>query len=446
MQQLRFALLVLSMSFLALENAIAQGTWTRILGPPHGRANRTQVNTRIASDRKWRIAVIGYQTSSIPFAAEILNSADSLSISQGQWSSQGAEYDSDSLSSLSIDKPMNLRVSSFARGRGLFAGFFPIGVSMTQFYSSGGPLVSGTPMGISDIATESDSTWVCAGVDKVVRLREREFDGVWTTLFTAPLGTRFYAIAARGSNIYAAGLRQRLYRSRNRGLSFALANTGISTTANIWDLAFPTIDTGYAATSEGVYATYDSGSTWQQVMQGSMKEVSFYSAREGFALSDTGTAPVFMTQDAGQTWQVQPIYSSTARFTPYGKIVSLSATREGHCYVLLQRPPDPGNTGQLYYDSLYYFRNARPRIVSTEPSLAQSQSTLSIHPNPATGTVWIEGILPKQAWQIISPLGQKVAHGQGPQPINTHTLAKGVYLVIVEDKNRAFISKKLVVE
>jgi len=278
---------------------------------------------------------------------------------------------------------------------------------------------------MADIAAETDSTFICVGITKVFRFFEAQYNGSYTTLFDAPAGTTFRSVACPrlGSVIYAAGLRGVVYKSINRGRTFVRASTGIAPSAKIVEISFPSADTGYAATNLGVYATYDSARSWQLLPgTASAKEVSFQRGSFGFYLSDTGSYPVYLTYNAGQTWQQQPLRSSASL-----KLVSLSTTKEGHCYVLARTPVQAGVNRR---DSLYMFRNAHPSILTQTRPVA-SVATLRVWPNPSQGILTLEGIAPDEPWRLLSVTGEAVAHGTGPGTVHLVHTPQAMYLLEV---------------
>ena len=163
----------------------------------------------------------------------------------------------------------------------------------------------------------------------------------------------------------------------------------------------------------------------------------------GFFLSDTGSRPVYMTRDGGLTWQAQREIVRRQGHNP----VSLSTTREGHCYVLVQKPQP--NTTDRPVDTIYYFRNIRPRfntITASQPKLSALVQNITLHPNPATLQTQINGISPRTRWRLLSPIGRVEREGQGSGNLPLGGLPKGLYMLMVESDNQWQLAQKLVVE
>lgn len=435
------SLLLLFLSVICTASVQAQITWEKIAGPLQGRAHPGQINTKLYVDRKWRIGVAGTRDAMDPSPAEFITCPDSLYYSANRWASTITNDRSDSISAACIYKPPYSRHGNQEESI-LIGSFYPNCVMNGTIYGAFHTLPVVSSYDLTDITAETDSSWLCTSLNAIFRRSEPSSAVVgWVRVFIAPRGTRFRTITCPGlgSTIYAAGMYGAVYKSTNNGRNFQTASLGIPVTADIVEISFPRVDTGYAATTDGVYRTTDGAQTWQRLSgTGRAKEVSFHDGRYGFYLSDTGAFPVYATADAGQTWQRQ-----TLRTKPTLKIKSLSVTREGHCYVLATRPT---LQTQHQNDSLYFYRNPYPSLLTTGTVPLETVSKIILSPNPAHDLLRINGIDARTTWQIVSMLGQPLETGTGPATVQLSKIPVGVYLffALLPDGHR--VHRHLMVE
>ena len=248
---------------------------------------------------------------------------------------------------------------------------------------------------------------------------------------------KFYSVTFSPDRQYGyAGTNYGLiYKSIDRGVTWHAAG---SCSTRVQDLSFPTCDTGYAATEQGIYVTYNAGTSWQPTLGHtiSTRSVSFWDSQNGFCTQkhitnlSTDTTTFYRlkrTRDGGRTWHGEP-------FSYRRNYSNVSCTSEGFCYVVSNYTPD----------TILYYRNPNPRVVTaTKPQT--SAQRFQIAPNPAHNHATLTGIAPATRWRLLTTTGAEQLAGKGPGNLPLQKMPPGLYLLLVEDKS-GWQTQKLVVE
>ncbi len=179
----------------------------------------------------------------------------------------------------------------------------------------------------NDIAFISNTNFVAVGgniVNQVNAVNVTATSNNTGASFTNLTGSgypTFFGMHAIGSNTFVAcGGAASIYKTYDGGANWVSKLSGTPTTTTLYDIHFPTPDTGYAvgahssapATGGVVYKTIDKGETWTTtasagLLPNGLFGVHFVSKDTGYVVGDGGKIQV--TLDGGATWttQISPV-------------------------------------------------------------------------------------------------------------------------------------------
>ncbi|MBK8847085.1 MAG: hypothetical protein IPO27_11260 [Bacteroidetes bacterium] len=114
--------------------------------------------------------------------------------------------------------------------------------------------------------------------------------------------TLLHTVFCTGNGVVYAGAENTLggstlFKSTDDGITWS----PISFTQSIWSLYFVSMDTGFAATANGLYQTTNAGLTWNQALP-TTSALHTIQIKNGFGFTAGENGIIYMTNDNGKTW------------------------------------------------------------------------------------------------------------------------------------------------
>lgn len=242
---------------------------------------------------------------------------------------------------------------------------------------------------------------------------------------------------AHGDEIWFTSRKQRVYKSTNKGLTWVAHDVQDAGTSMLYSVAFQNDSIGLLTGKSPSYLaqTTDGGQNWVTLTPNvsfSANNIEYVPNTDNtyVAIDASGTNPIlWVTKNGGQTWtnDLNPPSMGTIQFL---------STNVGYGGTEITSP----NTGGIYRWSSDLING----IIPTE-----SNSTLTLAPNPATKSTQLTGInhLDIEVLNIYSITG-KLVHQIRSSPsnlIDVSQLEKGLYYINVQLKNGLTHTKKLII-
>jgi photosystem II stability/assembly factor-like uncharacterized protein len=323
--------------------------------------------------------------------------------------------------------------------------------------------------GIRDIDFASTTVGYAAGITGSSLYKTANGGSSWTAL--TPLdNTNLWGVSVVDANtIFVCGNNHVVWKSTNGGSSFTAVNIAASQ-GNLVDIQFFNSTTGCVlengATSQ-VWRTTNGGTTWtstEALAYISMTSMFFVNANVGFAVGSNGV--IIKTTNGGVSWTYQTVGTSVSLqyvdFYDYLNGIAVGTggvvyhTKDGGTTWTLE------NSGILGSASLYSCNMLSPTkaIVAGAAGVMYKTTALigdveqfslssdfSVFPNPVSNTITVEISDLNQSEvdvTVFNMQGQLLIEqtiSQARTEIDVSSIARGVYYIRVEDKDRTGVRK-----
>ncbi|MGE0638508.1 MAG: YCF48-related protein [Bacteroidia bacterium] len=270
---------------------------------------------------------------------------------------------------------------------------------------------------------------------------------------------------------WASGSNGKILKTIDRGTNWVLHNTPV--TAELQKIYFTDINYGWAVGESGtIIKTIDGGINWTEensTATGWLSEVFFTDRLKGWASGFEGT--MLHTTDGGTTWLIQNTPAT-------GHIEGLHFINSDIGWACAGGPGkimytiDGGinwNTFSASWDGLYdiffydlnngwavgwdlVLHTTQGGLISSLEEMNDGADNYSIYPVPSSGQLTVKSTTPILEATIMTVNGKKIYHqtfensGLDNIGIDISGFAKGTYLLMLVDTNKAHVFKKLIIE
>lgn len=286
--------------------------------------------------------------------------------------------------------------------------------------------------------------------------RSKDRGNSWTYSGNGMSGDNVSSVRIMENQIFAT-TQNGVNRSNDTGLTWASVNMGLTglTCNALWNLG----DTIFVGTSAGVYSSTDSGTTWNSV-PGITSAVYVFESIGSHLFAGTATG-VYHSDDNGNSWnQISSTFTSklstwnhvlftgSGTFTPDNGTTWMSVPALYPPFILAP------SVVQVAIDSNYFYygvlnlgvwRLSTTGLIGVEE--LQSENELKIYPNPSNGLIHFGMNHSIEEYQIVNTNNVIVKYEKLNAPIDNveiNTPTPGLYILRVKS-NKRWASRKFMV-
>lgn len=226
--------------------------------------------------------------------------------------------------------------------------------------------------------------------------------------------TQLHAVYSTGNGIVYAGGENTiggvctLFKSTNDGVTWS----PMTFNQNIWSLFFTSADTGFAATTNGLYQTTNAGINWSNILP-TTSALHTIQIKNGFGFAAGENGLIYMTNDNGNSWTsvTSPVTTTIAEVFVLSANLAYAVGASG---TFLKYTNTVGLVELPNSDDLIVSADGQKLNVRWNPN---SQTTASIE------LINMNGVVEKKVTDSVTGKGQKNIE------IDLTSLTNGLYLV-----------------